>query len=131
MSARAGDQLDHADAFEVSLLEALEPALADLAKNSIKFVCNAGASSTRQLAELVDEKARARGLDLSVAWISGDEVWDQLREDIEDDPASFTSLTTEAGIQDWRFQGAYAQAYLGSVLLPLLPPTCSPSHPTS
>ncbi|GAA5907612.1 hypothetical protein JCM8208_000017 [Rhodotorula glutinis] len=113
MSARAGEALDGADAWEVSLLEALEPALADLAANKIKFICNAGASSTRQLAELVDETVRAQGLELSVAWISGDEVWEQLSQDVKENAAGYTSLTTEAGIQDWGHEPCYAQAYLG------------------
>ncbi|GAA5820255.1 hypothetical protein JCM3770_003155 [Rhodotorula araucariae] len=53
------------------------------------------------------------GLNLSVAWVSGDEVWDKLSEEIKADASTYVSLTTEKDIKQWGEEPICAQAYLG------------------
>lgn len=114
MSNRAADLLDGAElAWEPSMMEALLPALPFLSQNKIRFACNAGASDTRRLAEHVHSVIKELGLDLSVAWISGDEVWDTLKFAVEKDPSSFMGITNGISLADWGHEGVYAQAYLG------------------
>lgn len=116
MSNRAADLLDGAElAWEPSMMEALLPALPFLSQNKIRFACNAGASDTRRLAEHVHSVIKELGLDLSVAWISGDEVWDTLKFAVEKDPSSFMGITNGISLADWGHEGVYAQAYLGLV----------------
>lgn len=60
--------------YEPTFLEALEPAIEDIAKHGIKVAVNAGASDTKLLHRVVTELVRGKGLGLKVAYISGDEV---------------------------------------------------------
>lgn len=53
-------------AYDLSFLEALEPALGDLAKYGIKLAVNAGVTDTEGLYEVVMKMVRAKGLDLKV-----------------------------------------------------------------
>jgi hypothetical protein len=111
MTTRAGDRINGGeDAFEPTFIEALEPALALLNKSRKRLVCNAGASGTGKLADKVKQMIQEKGLDLRVAWIAGDEVHEQVASM---DPASFTSLTTDATLATWGYEPVYAQAYLG------------------
>ncbi|KAI8938342.1 hypothetical protein NX059_005993 [Plenodomus lindquistii] len=68
------------DAYEPTFLEAIEPALPYIAKYRIKVIINAGAVDTEKLHQVVMKMIRSKGLALSVAWISGDEVLPQLLE---------------------------------------------------
>lgn len=111
MTTRAGDKINGVvDAWEPTFIEALTPALDALAATGKKLVCNAGASDTGKLAELVKSMIDKKGLKLKVAWIEGDEVFEQLSKL---DRAGFKSLTTDATLADWGFEPIYAQAYLG------------------
>lgn len=63
-------------AYDLSFLEALEPALEDLAKYGIKLAVNAGVTDTKGLYDVVMKMVQAKGLDLKVVfnhacWISG------------------------------------------------------------
>lgn len=96
MTSRAGSKLDSngtSDEFEPSFLEALEPALPHLASRNIKVAVNAGASDTQKLYHAVVEKIGALGLNLQVAWVSGDEVFDQVLAGVKSGQ-EFKSLTT-------------------------------------
>ena len=62
--------------YEPTFLEALAPALSNIAKYGIKVAVNAGASDVRGLAKTVKKMVRGKGLEgkLKVAWIEGDDV---------------------------------------------------------
>jgi hypothetical protein len=111
MTTRAGDRVNGiVDAWEPTFIEALQPALEALASTGKKLVCNAGASDTGKLAEVVKSMIDEKGLQLKVAWIEGDEVFEQLSKA---DRAGFKSLTTDATLATWGYEPIYAQAYLG------------------
>ena len=106
--------IGQADAYEPSFLEALEPALPYIAKYRIKVAVNAGAADTKKLHDVVRKLVADRGLELSVAWISGDEVLPQLLEALKSGE-SFENICTGEQLKDWKFEPIYAQAYLGGL----------------
>lgn len=67
------------DEFEISFLEALEPALPHLESRKIKVAVNAGGSDTQKLYNIVVDKIKSAGLNLQVAWVGGDEVMDAVQ----------------------------------------------------
>lgn len=96
MTTRGGGKVGSdgaSEEFETSFLEAFVPALPHLASRRIKVAVNAGASDTKKLYEVVVEKVRDAGLDLKVAWVGGDEVFDVVSKAIENG-SEFKSLTT-------------------------------------
>lgn len=103
------------DAYEPTFLEALEPALPYIAKYRIKVAVNAGASDTEKLHQVVTKMVKAKGLNLSVAWISGDEVLPQLLEAQKRGESPFENICTGERLGDWQFEPMYAQAYLGGL----------------
>lgn len=58
---------------------------------------------------------KEKGLDLSVAWISGDEVLPQLLEAQKRGESPFENICTGEKLDDWKFEPMYAQAYLGGL----------------
>lgn len=73
MATAAGRRVDQASshatappAYDLSFLEALEPALDDLAKHGIKLAVNAGVTDTKGLYDVVMRMVQAKGLDLKV-----------------------------------------------------------------
>ena len=53
-------------AYELTFLEALEPALEDIARHGIRVAANAGVADTKGLYETVVKMIKSRGLDLKV-----------------------------------------------------------------
>lgn len=73
MATAAGRRVDQktsletgAPAYDLSFLEALEPALEDLAKYGIKVAVNAGVTDTKGLYDVVVKMVQEKGLDLKV-----------------------------------------------------------------
>ncbi|KAJ6092309.1 Protein of unknown function DUF1446 [Penicillium canescens] len=99
--------------FETSFMESIEPALESLATRKIKVAVNAGASDTKKLHDVLVTAIENKGLNLTVAWIEGDEVSDQLQQAIKAGE-EFTNLTTGQKLSDWQFDPIYAQCYLGA-----------------
>lgn len=72
MATAAGRRVDQetardvAPAYDVSFLEALDPALEDLAKHGIKVAVNAGVTDTKGLYKVVMQMIQKKGLDLKV-----------------------------------------------------------------
>lgn len=96
MTTRGGSKVNNnssSSEFEECFLESIEPALAALATNGIKVAVNAGASDTEKLYHALSEMVRNKGLDLKIAWVSGDEVSDVVHAAIKSG-SSFQSLTT-------------------------------------
>ena len=104
-------------AFEASFLEALEPALPDLAKYGIKVAVNAGASDTEGLYKIVCDMIHNKGLasKVKLAWISGDEVLPAVKSSLEDGSSTFKNIYTGETLSSWIFDPIYAQAYLGGL----------------
>ena len=102
-------------AFETSFLEALEPALDDLAKYNIKIAANAGASDTEGLYRTVVSMIEKKGLKIKVAWISGDEVMPAVESALKSGKARFKNIYTGEHLDSWKFKPMYAQAYLGGL----------------
>ncbi|KAF2175776.1 DUF1446-domain-containing protein [Zopfia rhizophila CBS 207.26] len=116
MTVRAGSKIDgKIDAYEATFLEALEPALPYIARYRIKVAVNAGASDTKKLYEVVTKMVKNKGLDLSIAWISGDEVLPQLLSAQKRGESPFENIYTGEKLDDWQFEPIYAQAYLGGI----------------
>ncbi|CAI7592414.1 unnamed protein product [Penicillium manginii] len=104
-----------APAYDLSFLEALDPALGDLAKYGIKLAVNAGVADTKGLHEAVTKMVRAKGLDLKVAWVSGDEVLPAIQKSLAADQSEFRNIYTGERLADWSFEPIYAQCYLGGL----------------
>lgn len=104
-------------AFEASFLEALDPALNDLAKYKIKLAVNAGASDTAALYHVVREMVEKKGLaaNLRIAWISGDEVLPAITSSLKAGTSKFKNIYTGETLDSWSFEPIYAQAYLGGL----------------
>jgi hypothetical protein len=97
--------------YEPTFLEALEPAIEDIAKHGIKVAVNAGASDTKLLHQVVTELVREKGLGLKVAYISGDEVLPAIKRSRD----KFENICTGEVLEDWKFEPLSAQAYLGGL----------------
>ncbi|KAL4735252.1 hypothetical protein BDV11DRAFT_208657 [Aspergillus similis] len=90
------DGSDIPPGYELSFLLALQPALEDLAKHGIKLAVNAG-------------------LDLKLAWVSGDEVLSTLKTALATGKSSFKNIYTNEMLSDWSFEPIFAHCYLGGL----------------
>ena len=97
--------------YEPTFLEALEPAIEDIARHGIKVAVNAGASDTKLLHQVVTGLVREKGLGLKVAYISGDEVLPAIKRSRD----KFENICTGEVLEDWKFEPLSAQAYLGGL----------------
>ncbi|EXJ55448.1 hypothetical protein A1O7_08375 [Cladophialophora yegresii CBS 114405] len=104
-------------AFEASFVEALEPALDDLARYGIKVAANAGNADVRGLYSVVCEMVARKGLGekVKVAWISGDEVLPAINEGLKNGTSKFKNIYTGQILEKWEFEPIYAHAYLGGM----------------
>ncbi|KAF2014072.1 DUF1446-domain-containing protein [Aaosphaeria arxii CBS 175.79] len=115
MTTRGGGKVDSnggSEEFETSFTEAFLPALPYLESKNIKVAVNAGASDTKKLYDLVVREIRARELNLNVAWVGGDEIFDVVKKAAADG-SDFRSLTTGKLLSEWECDPIYAQCYLG------------------
>ncbi|KAJ5102412.1 hypothetical protein NUU61_004634 [Penicillium alfredii] len=120
MATAAGRRVDQATApagaaYNLSFLEALEPALGDLATHGIKLAVNAGVADTKGLYEVVRRMVQAKGLDLKVAWVAGDEVLPTVQKALATGQSEFRNVYTGERLADWSFEPIYAQCYLGGL----------------
>ncbi|KAJ5297333.1 hypothetical protein N7508_007582 [Penicillium antarcticum] len=113
-AGRRVDQTSSQPAYDLSFLEAVEPALEDLAKHGIKLAVNAGVTDTKGLYEVVVRMVQAKKLDLKVAWVSGDEVLTSLQKGLTSG-SEFRNIYTGERLADWSFEPIYAQCYLGGL----------------
>ncbi|KAJ6594567.1 DUF1446 domain-containing protein [Mycena capillaripes] len=102
-------------AFEAVFIEAITPALTDIAKYGIKIVVNAGASDTKLLHKVIVDLVKNQELSLNVAYISGDEVLPVILDRSKSDPQAFLNVYTGESLSSWPFKPLYAQAYLGGL----------------
>jgi hypothetical protein len=101
--------------YEPSFVEALEPALENLAKKGIKVAANAGTVGTEKLFNIVVKMVKQKGLNLSVAWIEGDVVLEQVQTAIADGSNDFQNFITGQKLKDWPFKPIFGQCYLGGL----------------
>jgi hypothetical protein len=101
--------------YEETFLEALEPALENIAKKGIKLAANAGTVATKELYDIVVNMVREKGLDLTIAWIEGDVVLDLVKDDLKKDPKKFVHISTGKSLDEWGFDPLFAQCYLGGL----------------
>ncbi|KAK3711662.1 hypothetical protein LTR37_009438 [Vermiconidia calcicola] len=115
MTTRGVEKMQDPNAlgYEPVFLQSLEPALEHLAAKKIKLAANAGASGTELLAKHVQEMIEKKGLDLKVAWISGDEISIEKLKRIQQQGDKLQRLTTDQDLSTWEFEPVYAQCYLG------------------
>ncbi|KAF2102797.1 DUF1446-domain-containing protein [Rhizodiscina lignyota] len=100
--------------FAENFMDCFEPAIDDLARRGIKLAVNAGASDTEILAKLVVQKVKAKGYNLKVAWIEGDEVTGTVKGMLEKGDG-FQSLMHGKSIKEWGLEPVCAQCYLGGL----------------
>ncbi|KAI1625289.1 hypothetical protein EDD37DRAFT_694003 [Exophiala viscosa] len=100
--------------YEATFIEALIPAIPDIAANRKKVVVNAGASDIEAMAKRVQQICKDKGTDLKVAWITGDDVTEKVT-DLLAKGEEFLSLPADQPIQDWGWAPVCAQCYLGGV----------------
>ncbi|KAJ5712440.1 hypothetical protein N7493_008908 [Penicillium malachiteum] len=119
MGSNAGRRVDQAEngmpAYDLSFLEAVEPALNDLAKYGIKLAVNAGVCDTKGLYYVVSKMVKSKGLDLKVAYVTGDEVLPAVQKALSGGQSEFRNIYTGGKLADWDFEPIYAQCYLGGL----------------
>jgi hypothetical protein len=101
--------------YEETFLEALEPALENIAKNGIKLVANASAVATKELNDIVLNMVKDKGLDVTIAWIEGDAILDLVKDDLKKEPKKFVHISTGKSLDEWDFDLLFAQCYLGGL----------------
>ncbi|PYH48332.1 acyclic terpene utilization AtuA family protein [Aspergillus saccharolyticus JOP 1030-1] len=104
-----------APAYELSFLHALEPALVDLAKYRMRLAVNAGNADTEGLYEAVVQLVKSKGLDLKVAWVSGDQVLSTVKDALLSGKSDLQNIYTGQSLSDWPFEPISAQCYLGGL----------------
>lgn len=111
----SGGKGDATAAYDMSFLVALEPALEHLARNRVKLAVNAGVADTAALYEVVSQMVRAKGLDLKIAWVSGDEVLQTVQTSLANGKSVFRNIYTGEELSSWGYEPIYAQSYLGGL----------------
>jgi hypothetical protein len=101
--------------YEPSFLEALEPAIENIAKKGIKLAANAGTVATKDLYDIVVAMAKRKNLDLCIAWVEGDVVLDKVQAALKEGSHDFVNFITGQKLTDWPFTPLFAQCYLGGM----------------
>jgi hypothetical protein len=102
------------DGFENSFLEVIEPALPTIAAKKMKVAVNAGAADPQLLQQRVQSLIDNLQLDLKTAWISGDDVIEQVTAKVATGDISLNSIDTGKNLSEWGQKPVAAQAYLGA-----------------
>ena len=96
MTTRGGaksEGLSQNPEYETCFLESILPALEHLDSRKIKVAVNAGASDTEKLHDFLVDAITKKGLNLRVAWVEGDEVFDAVQK-AQANGMDFRNLTT-------------------------------------
>ncbi|KAH3956154.1 hypothetical protein HBH51_251300 [Parastagonospora nodorum] len=99
--------------YELSFIEALEPAIDSLARKKQKLIANAGTVATKQLFDRVVDLVTTKNLNMTVAWVEGDIVMKNVKAAIENGD-DLKSVCTGMPLKQWLFEPLFAQCYLGS-----------------
>ena len=101
--------------YEPSFVEALDPAIENIAKKGIKLAANAGTVATKELYDIVVEMAKSKNLKLCIAWVEGDVVLQQVQTALQDGSNDFVNFITGQKLKDWPFKPIFSQCYLGGM----------------
>jgi hypothetical protein len=101
--------------YEESFLEALEPALENIAKKGLKLAANAGTVATKDLYDAVVKVVEEKGLALTIAWVEGDSVLNKINDDLKSNPSGYYHISTGQSLRDWKYEPVFAQCYLGGM----------------
>jgi Icc-related predicted phosphoesterase len=96
MTTRGGAKVggvSHNAEYEDCFLESILPALEHLHDRGIKVAVNAGASDTEKLHDILVRNIADKALNLKVAWVEGDEVFDTVQK-ARANGVDFCNLTT-------------------------------------
>jgi hypothetical protein len=115
MTAQSGRREEGGVLYEAGFLEALEPALLDIAKYGIRVAVNAGGLATKELHTETVKMVKSKGLNLKVAWVSGDDVTEVIKSKVKAGLDKFERIETGEKLADWEFEPIAAQAYLGGL----------------
>jgi hypothetical protein len=116
MPTRAFDASNHVGiGYEESFLEALEPALENIAKKGLKLAANAGAVATKDLYDAVVKMVKDKDLPLTIAWVEGDSVLEEINDELKKNPSSYLHVSTGQSLKDWGYDPVFAQCYLGGM----------------
>ena len=100
--------------FDPCFISSVSPALHWLQHHKIKLAVNAGASDAELLTMELKKEVEKQGLDLKLAWIEGDEVFQQV-EELRKQGEKFTNIDSGKELKDWGYEPIYAQCYLGGL----------------
>lgn len=92
----------------------IEPALPGIAARKLKVAVNAGAADPQLLQQRVQSLIDKLKLDLKTAWISGDDVIEQVKAKVASHVSSLNSIDTGESLSQWNLKPVNAQAYLGA-----------------
>ncbi|OAL53158.1 DUF1446 domain protein [Pyrenochaeta sp. DS3sAY3a] len=101
--------------YEESFLHSIESSLTEISQKGIKVAVNAGASDPQALCDAVADLARVQGLKLKTAWVSGDNVLDDIKASFAKGEAVLSDHETGQRITALPKDIVSAQAYLGSL----------------
>ncbi|KAF2029461.1 DUF1446-domain-containing protein [Setomelanomma holmii] len=111
--AYAISQDSNAIGYALSFIEALEPAIESLARKKQRLIANAGTVATKQLFDRVDKLVITSNLDMTIAWVEGDIVMDNVKAAMQTGD-ELKSICTGMPLKDWPYEPLFAQCYLGS-----------------
>jgi hypothetical protein len=103
---------DSSKGYAATFLQHVDAALEPLAANGIRLVVNAGGLNPAGLASATRELIAARGYDLRVSHIEGDDVFGRLGA-LQEAGHSLPHLTSGEPLSSWRHRPLTANAYLG------------------
>lgn len=113
MLVLARSRLKNPDAgYASSFLRQLKPVAGEIAARGIKVVVNAGGLNPAGLARATSTMLDELGVDLTVAYIEGDDIAGQIAE-LVSSGIGLDNLDTGASFSDWGHDPLTANAYLG------------------
>lgn len=102
------------DAFEEQFVHSIVDAFPFIESRGIKVAVNAGASDTERLHDVLRSLIDKAGINLTVAWVDGDQVLQQVQK-LTGEGREFRNITTGQLFKDWGCSPMYsAQCCLGS-----------------
>lgn len=99
----------------MSFLDVLAPVLHVIAEKGIRVAVNAGSADTQLLQQAVQALIEKGNLSLKTAWVSGDEVLNQVQSQVKKGGLdALKNMDTGEQLSRWEYEPIYAQAYLGA-----------------
>lgn len=93
-------------------IEHITPALAQIEQKGMRVLTNAGGNNPKQCAEHLERIIQQQGLSLTVAYLEGDNIFDNL-SDFRSKGTSFTNFETGENFDESQYSFESANAYIG------------------